>query len=75
VLFQKVPERKSVKNRVHLDVNAGAGIRDPEERHRAVEHRVLELLDAGASFVDRFDDPTGYWVVMTDPEGNEFCVQ
>lgn len=75
VLFQKVPEEKSAKNRVHLDVNAGAGISDPEERHRAVEDRVVELTEAGASFVVRFDGPTGYWVVMTDPEGNEFCVQ
>ena len=75
VLFQKVPERKSGKNRVHLDVNAGAGISDPDERHLAVERRVRELLEAGASFGERFDEPTGYWVVMTDPEGNEFCVQ
>lgn len=75
VLFQKVPEQKTAKNRVHLDVNASAGIADPDERHRAVERKVRELEAEGATLLERFDEPTGYWVVMTDPEGNEFCVQ
>lgn len=75
VLFQKVPEHKTAKNRVHLDVNAGAGIDDHDARHRAVEAHVRTLIEAGATFQERFDGPTGYWVVMLDPEGNEFCVQ
>lgn len=74
IFFQKVPEPKVAKNRVHLDVNAGG--RGPEdERRRKVEEHVARLLEAGGSFVERFDDPKGYWVVMTDPEGNELCVQ
>jgi len=76
LLFQKVPEGKTAKNRVHLDVNAGGG-RHVEriEKVRAVEAHVAALLEAGAGFVERFDRDHEYWVVMQDPEGNEFCVQ
>jgi hypothetical protein len=75
VFFQRVPEGKTAKNRVHLDVNAGAGIDDEAERHRAVEIHAARLVEAGATLVGRFDEPTGWWIVMQDPEGNEFCVQ
>jgi hypothetical protein len=57
--FNRVPEPKTVKNRVHLDVRAAD--RDAE---------VARLIAAGASEVGRHED----WVVMADPEGNEFCV-
>ena len=76
VFFQKVPEGKAAKNRVHLDVSAGGGPGvERETRISAVEAHVDTLLDAGATFVERFDTDQGYWVVMQDPEGNEFCVQ
>ncbi len=76
LLFQKVPEGKTAKNRVHLDINAGGGFHaEREDRVAAVEAHVAELLDAGASFLERFDRDHEYWVVMQDPEGNEFCVQ
>ncbi|GAA4785033.1 VOC family protein [Actinomycetospora chlora] len=72
VLFQKVPEDRTVKNRVHLDVNVGGHADDRRERAQA--HRV-ELEAAGARFLREVDEPTGWCLVMADPEGNEFCLQ
>jgi hypothetical protein len=66
LLFQRVPEPKTVKNRLHLDLHAGA-------ERRAAEVARLEGL--GASMLRHVKEPGGEWVVMTDPEGNEFCVQ
>ncbi len=74
--FQRVPEPKTVKNRVHLDVNVGGGGRVPlDERRRRVDVEVDRLV--AAERVQRFDRPEQdeYWVVMRDPEGNEFCLQ
>jgi hypothetical protein len=65
ILFQAVPEAKTVKNRVHLDLLVG-----PEACDGEVER--LEAL--GATKVDVHDGPDGHWVLMTDPEGNEFDV-
>jgi len=67
VLFEQVPDDKVVKNRVHLDVWPTGRTRDDE-----VEH----LVGLGARVVAdcRRPDGTG-WVVMADPEGNEFCVE
>ena len=74
IYFQRVPEGKTVKNRVHLDVRvAGRELRG-EERQRLVDARVAELIAAGATEVWRNDDLRGRSVVMRDPEGNEFCV-
>jgi hypothetical protein len=76
LFFQPVPEEKVVKNRVHIDIAAPvADGATPDERHAAVEDEVRRLEGAGARFRERFDSPSGYWVVMQDPEGNEFCVQ
>ena len=66
VLFVRVPEGKTVKNRVHLDVAAG----DDEAKLA----KVSELVDAGATEVGRVDEQGIWWVVMRDPEGNEFCI-
>ncbi|MET7451173.1 VOC family protein [Streptomyces sp. NPDC005574] len=65
LLFQRVPEPKTVKNRLHLDLHPGAGLRTAE---------VGRLERLGASVLRRVAEPAGEWVVMTDPEGNEFCV-
>ncbi len=73
IYFQKVPEPKSGKNRVHLDVNAGAGV-PAEERHQRVNAEADRVESLGASKVRVGDDWSGYWIVMQDPEGNEFCV-
>jgi uncharacterized protein (TIGR03086 family) len=67
LLFIAVPEQKHVKNRVHLDLLPIDGPRDGE---------VDRLLGIGGRLVDdqRRPDGTG-WVVMADPEGNEFCIE
>jgi hypothetical protein len=75
LLFQKVPEGKTAKNRMHLDVNSGAGVTDPGERRRVVRARADELVGLGASEVREQDENGEHWVVLQDPEGNEFCVQ
>jgi predicted enzyme related to lactoylglutathione lyase len=67
LLFQRVPEPKRVKNRVHLDLG-------PTDRSR--DQEVERLLGAGATIVGDHRKPDGTgWVVMADPEGNEFCVE
>jgi hypothetical protein len=63
LLFQKVPEAKIVKNRVHLDV-----------RGESMSAEVERLGALGASFVAERSLGTIRWTVMADPEGNEFCV-
>ena len=66
LFFQKVPEPKSAKNRVHLDVNVGKD---------AMRARADELVALGARFVAEYDEPGGHFITMLDPEGNEFCLQ
>jgi len=67
LVFVSVPEPKVVKNRVHLDVLPVA-----HDQNREVKR----LLALGASLVDdRRDLSPGGWVVLADPEGNEFCVE
>jgi len=76
LFFQKVPEPKTAKNRVHLDVNVGEGRGDAAGD--AVREHVTRLEGLGAERVREFgpDTTTGeFWIVMRDPEGNEFCVQ
>ncbi len=75
--FQRVPEPKVVKNRVHLDLNVGGGTSTPlEERRRRVDAEVERLIGEGAIiFRPGAVQDEEYWVVMQDPEGNEFCVQ
>ena len=72
--FQLVPEGKTAKNRVHLDVRvAGQQVRG-EERKRLVSEHVERLVQAGASIAWRTDDVRGDSITLFDPEGNEFCV-
>ncbi len=76
LLFQRVPEGKSVKNRVHLDVGVGGPPGTPlEERRARVDAEVERLIGAGATKVGPMERFGEYWVVMRDPEGNEFCLQ
>ena len=76
VFFQRVPEGKSVKNRVHLDVRAAPGLAG-DERMAALEADADRLVALGATRVHRVD-PDGRmeagFLVMQDPEGNEFCL-
>jgi catechol 2,3-dioxygenase-like lactoylglutathione lyase family enzyme len=74
LFFQRVPEPKRVKNRVHLDVNVTRGVaREARRDHLAAE--VERVVALGATEVRTVDEPTGYHVVMRDPEGNEVCLQ
>ncbi len=76
IYFQRVPEPKTVKNRLHLDVNVGGGRGTPaDERTRRVYAEADRLAGEGATKVGVHDDDGEFWVVMTDPEGNEFCLQ
>ncbi|MFF3310044.1 VOC family protein [Streptomyces sp. NPDC002952] len=66
----KVPEPKTAKNRLHIDVRV-PGHGGPEERWARIRGESERLVGAGASVLEEFD---GHHVVMADPEGNEFCV-
>ncbi len=74
LLFQTVPEGKTAKNRIHLDVNVAAG-HPPEERIAIIQARAAELVGLGATLVEERVDELSHWIVMLDPEGNEFCLQ
>ena len=66
LLFIEVGEDKQVKNRIHLDLVPAEGTRDEE---------LARLLEIGARTVEDLRNPDGSgWVVLADPEGNEFCV-
>jgi len=66
LLFIEVPEDKQVKNRIHLDLVPAEGTRDEE---------LARLMEIGARTVEDLRNPDGSgWVVLADPEGNEFCI-
>jgi hypothetical protein len=74
VLLQQVPEPKTIKNRVHIDLQSGGGPTVPiEEQERRVDVAVERLTQLGASYVLTAQELGVVWAVMTDPEGNEFC--
>jgi hypothetical protein len=76
LFFQQVPEDKTAKNRVHLDIRAAPGL-EGEERMAALEAECERLVALGASRLRRHEpDPpmSEGFIVMTDPEGNEFCL-
>lgn len=75
VFFQRVPEGKTAKNRVHLDVNASAPHGHTDAGWQQVQEHVRTLREAGATWMSEVNEPHGRCVVMRDPEGNEFCVQ
>jgi hypothetical protein len=77
LFFQKVPEGKIAKNRVHIDLHVSGGRDVPDdERRRRVDAEVVRLKALGATDARGAMDRHGeYWVRMNDPEGNEFCVQ
>ena len=74
--FQKVPEGKTAKNRLHLDVRAAPGL-DGDERMAALEAECARLVALGASRLRRHEPAppmSAGFIVMQDPEGNEFCL-
>jgi glyoxalase superfamily protein len=68
LLFIEVPDTKSVKNRIHFDLMPRDGTQD-EELARLLERGAVEVQD----FRNQWGPGTG-WVVLADPEGNEFCI-
>ncbi|WP_067574145.1 VOC family protein [Nocardia acidivorans] len=73
--FQRVPEGKIVKNRVHLDVRVGTGLVGAE-RLAALEAECARLLPLGATrlYLLPADEENESCLVMQDVEGNEFCL-
>ncbi|MCO8269085.1 VOC family protein [Actinoplanes sp. TRM 88003] len=66
LLFIEAPDTKQVKNRIHLDLRPAEGTRDEE---------YARLTELGATTVSDLRNPDGTgWVVLADPEGNEFCI-
>ncbi|MFC7307186.1 VOC family protein [Streptomyces monticola] len=63
--FARVPEGKTIKNRLHIDVN-------PTDREQ--DEEVRRLLDLGARYADVGQTGDESWTTLADPEGNEFCV-
>jgi hypothetical protein len=75
LFFQRVPEGKTVKNRLHLDVRVGTGLTG-DERVAALEAEAARLLPLGARRLHLLpaDDINEACLVMQDVEGNEFCL-
>ena len=76
IYFQRMDTPKLGKNRLHIDINASDG---PDAalnvRKAQVRGRVESLTTLGAKEQNKVEENGEYWVVMLDPEGNEFCVQ
>lgn len=70
ILFMRVPEDKVAKNRVHLDIRASTNPGDDEGKLA----KIAQLVDAGGTELGRGEEHGSWWIVMQDPEGNEFCV-
>jgi hypothetical protein len=76
IYFHRVPESKTVKNRLHLDVNAGGESGTPLATRRVrVDEAAQRLAESGATLVRAAEEHGEYCVAMLDPEGNEFDVQ
>jgi catechol 2,3-dioxygenase-like lactoylglutathione lyase family enzyme len=76
LFFQRVPEGKQAKNRVHLDVRAAPGLTG-DARMAALEAEAERLVAHGATRLERHEPApplAGGHIVMADPEGNEFCL-
>ena len=77
IFLQEVPEPKLVKNPIHLDLQVGGGLEVPlSARKRRVEAEVERLVRAGATRLRTLDEEVAdrYFVVLQDPEVNEFCL-
>src|SRR5690606_37578832 len=76
IFFQQVPEDKVAKNRLHLDVRAAPG-QEGQERMATLEAECDRLVALGARRLQRFEPEAPVslgFIVMADPEGNEFCL-
>jgi hypothetical protein len=76
IFFQRVPEPKTGKTRVHLDLNVGGGPGTPiDEKKVAVDAAAERLVALGAERVRSYEERGEYWVAMRDPQGTEFDLQ
>jgi hypothetical protein len=77
LFFQRVPEPKTAKNRVHLDVGVSGGFAEPlDQRKVTVEKAAERAVALGATRVGAHEEAGGqFHVTCLDPEGNEFCLQ
>jgi Glyoxalase-like domain len=73
VFFQRVPEGKTAKNRVHLDVRAAPGL-DGDARRRRLAEEADRLIGLGATRSYVLEERGQFWITMQNPEGNEFCL-
>src|SRR5215467_13165614 len=77
IWFQPVPEPKTVKNRLHLDIRVSGGRSEPlEVRQEQVRAESRRLVDLGATILRELSEPgvDHFGILMGDPEGNEFCI-
>lgn len=75
LFFQKVPEPKTAKNRLHIDIHTSGGHAVPiEERRARLNAEAERLVGLGATKVGLFEEDGQPWIIMNDPEGNEFCL-
>ena len=73
IFIQKVAEPKTAKNRLHIDVRVSSSAQQKDRE--GMRAKADQLVAAGATLVSVFDEEfAGHWIVMLDPEGNEFCV-
>lgn len=76
LFFQRVPEPKQGKVRVHLDLNVSGGRDAPADERRArVDAAVERLVALGAEHVRTYEERGERWIAMRDPEGTEFDLQ
>ena len=74
--FQRVPEPKAGKTRVHLDINLSGRQDLASEEHKVLTNAIADrIVGLGATKVEEMGRSDNYWIVLRDPEGNEFCVQ
>jgi hypothetical protein len=73
IFFQRVPEGKTAKNRVHLDVRAAPGL-DADARRARLAEECERLIGLGAAKLYELEERGAFWITMADPEGNEFCL-
>ncbi len=74
ILFQKVSEPKTAKNRLHLDVRPSAAGASPEERFEKAKAKAAQLVTSGATILYEMNEYGSHWITLADPEGNEFCI-
>ena len=73
VFFQKVPEGKSAKNRVHLDLRSAPDLTG-DDRWARLRAEAARLVALGATQLYELEQRGEFWITMQDPEGNEFCL-